>query len=583
MPNNKLFKFLFYSMNPGAQLITQIAHEGQNTRQNMVKENLSPETPREKRNRLMRERRASMTPVQKDKVRDSAAQRWRDIRAQIPQADREDEVQQPLELEEQQQIMVTDDNRNKIEQARHVIHQMLIRRQARQQFRCARLYSVDDFEHSQLTVNQYTCGLMDRICPHCQSFMWLGERTGGSSTQPQFGICCLSGKIIIPAVPDPLAILMGLNTNNDVQSKQFRKNIRKFNSGMAMASMKTNDATLAGGLASYRIQGVVYRMIGPPRNSDDQQPACLQTHFFDTEEQVRLRSVRQPLNPGEAQLDSDIYRMLSTVLTNAPNVYLMSFLTVQEQIDAGNIPPNVQVGIHADKRPDGEHARRYNLPTSNEIAILMPESTAGGIQDRKRMLVCNFRSTGSIRELQTFNETHRSYDPLQYPCLFPYGTDGWHLGIGHQRGNGNVSALQFCSNRIMKKVDSFNVLHHAGRLFQQYCVDQFAKIESGRLRYLHLNQASLRADLYNGLTDAVQSGDADRAGRRYILYQVHSHLVQDSWRNTTWMQWLLYGNSGSRHYSSLSLAIHSGMKLSVNFNQDKRHLTDLTSLPECSI
>ena len=208
--------------------------------------------------------------------------------------------------------------------------------------------------------------------PHCQSFMWLGEKTGGNSTQPQFGICCLSGKIIIPAVPNPPDILMGIYTDNDVQSKHFWKNIRKFNSGMAMASMKTNDATLAGGLASYRIQGVVYRMIGPPRSSVDHTPACLQTYFFDTEEQVRLRSVREPPNPGEAQLDSDIYKMHSTVLTNEPNVYLMYFLTVQEQIDAGNIPPKVQFGIHADKRPDGEYARRYNLPSFHAQLWLVP-------------------------------------------------------------------------------------------------------------------------------------------------------------------------------------------------------------------
>ena len=395
---------------------------------------------------------------------------------------------------------------------------MLLRRKTRQPlFRCARQHSVDELEYSSLDWPQHTCGLMDIQCPHCHSLMWLGEKTGGSSAQPKFGICCMSGKVEIPRIPDPPDSLLRMFTSNENIAKHFRKNIRKFNSGMAMASMKTTDATIAGGLASYRIQGVVYRMIGPPRNATNQQPACLQTYFFDLDEQVRLRTLRQPPNPGEAQLDSEVFRALIKILNEAPNAYLNSYITIQEQIDAGNILPNVRVGIHADKRPDGEHARRYNLPTSNEIAILMPESSGEAIPERSRMVVCNFRAQQGVLELQTFNETHRSYDPLQYPCLFPYGTDGWHLGIPHQHGTGKVTALQFYSYRIMKRHDSVNILLLAGRLFQQYCVDQFAKIESSRLRYLQLNQAVLRADLYNGLADAIQSGDADRAGRRYIL------------------------------------------------------------------
>ena len=38
-----------------------------------------------------------------------------------------------------------------------------------------------------------------------------------------------------------------------------------------------------------------------------------------------------------------------------------------------------------------------------------------------------------------------------------------------------------------------------GRLFQQYIVDMYAKIESSRLNYLRFNQANIRADLYQGV------------------------------------------------------------------------------------
>lgn len=49
-----------------------------------------------------------------------------------------------------------------------------------------------------------------------------------------------------------------------------------------------------------------------------------------------------------------------------------------------------------------------------------------------------------------------------------------------------------------------DILHLGGRLFQQFVVDQYCKIEEHRrLNYLRLNQENLRSDLYNGSADAM--------------------------------------------------------------------------------
>jgi hypothetical protein len=62
------------------------------------------------------------------------------------------------------------------------------------------------------------------------------------------------------------------------------------------------------------------------------------------------------------------------------------------------------------------------------------------------------------------------------------------------------------------------VVHHAGRLFQEWLVDAFAQVENNRLNFHRANQEKLRADLYNGLQDAI-SGGADLAdiGQRIVL------------------------------------------------------------------
>src|ERR1041384_4646546 len=51
-------------------------------------------------------------------------------------------------------------------------------------------------------------------------------------------------------------------------------------------------------------------------------------------------------------------------------------------------------------------------------------------------------------------------------------------------------------------------LHYYGRLFQQWIVDMYTVMEQTCLNYLRFNQKQIRAELYNGLQDAMYSGDS---------------------------------------------------------------------------
>ena len=66
---------------------------------------------------------------------------------------------------------------------------------------------------------------------------------------------------------------------------------------------------------------------------------------------------------------------------------------------------------------------------------------------------------------------------------------------------------------------SLSYLHVFGRLFHQYLVDMYAKIEQQRLNYIKFNQRQIRSDLYRGLADALSSSDTDAGelGRSIIL------------------------------------------------------------------
>ncbi|CAB4418636.1 unnamed protein product [Rhizophagus irregularis] len=105
------------------------------------------------------------------------------------------------------------------------------------------------------------------------------------------------------------------------------------------------------------------------------------------------------------------------------------------------------------------------------------------------------------------SETHPSYDPLHYVLLFPKGDDGWHINIpliGSLKRE-KVTAMQFYSYRLQIKDGDW--LQYAGHLYQQYIVDQYAKIEQNRLNYLKLNQSILHAKLYQGTMDAIHASD----------------------------------------------------------------------------
>lgn len=123
----------------------------------------------------------------------------------------------------------------------------------------------------------------------------------------------------------------------------------------------------------------------------------------------------------------------------------------------------------------------------------------------KRDIVLHTRGNA----LKRISETHRSYDALQYPLLFPCGDDGYSIAILHKGSTKKtVSAIEFYAYRLMVRKDQVNTLHLCRALFNQYLVDQYACIETERLNFIKFNQAKLRAEEYSHLMDSVTRRDA---------------------------------------------------------------------------
>ena len=73
------------------------------------------------------------------------------------------------------------------------------------------------------------------------------------------------------------------------------------------------------------------------------------------------------------------------------------------------------------KKTEIAHKRAMNLPTASEVATLIPGDTVGNLD-----IVLQCKGSTELRRIST---CHRSHDPLHYVLSFPYGTDGWCLGL----------------------------------------------------------------------------------------------------------------------------------------------------------
>ena len=320
-------------------------------------------------------------------------------------------------------------------------------------------------------------------CKYCYAYRFRNERN----------FCCSQGDIILPKIPEPPEDLKEL-----FNEKRFTENIRGYNNILAMASIGCTTPDSVRG-PNFKIQGKVHHKIGSLIPSDEENPKFLQLYFYDSDEATVLRHKIMP------KLDKTILTKLTRIIEEN-NSYIKSFKAALEYVSGDN---ELSLVLLADKKkiPVGDHKRRYSLPQGSEVAAIMPGEGDGELE----VII-----TDRENRLTKIKCTHRSYDPLLYVVFDPFGTDGFALGLKRVKSKRNVSPADFYSYRIQVR-PGFNALLRSKRCFQQYLVDQGAKIEGIRMKWVEHHQKTIKAEKYNGLIDAAAVGDLAQAGRKIIL------------------------------------------------------------------
>ena len=372
-------------------------------------------------------------------------------------------------------------------------------------------------------IRQHSVGPMSVECSHCHALHFDSEKLSKSTRDnPCFGSCCLQGQIKLPTLPQPPQPLKNLLYGISPLSQEFRRNICQYNAAFAFTSVGVNiDRSVLRGSGPYcfKINGELHHSAGALMPAEGSNPQYAQLYIHDPAMQLRFRQERNP------RLNHDIMAELQGMLhMTHPYIplYKQAFLVMQER--PAEEHDRVYIKLTLDRDAD---RRRYNLPTVDEIAAVVP---GDGSEERcnHRDIILHLQGGG----LKRISHLHPSYSTLHYVLLFPRGEVGYHLNIatfpgpgGRQRSE-KVSQRCYYAYQLHGRSNEPSTILRGGRLLQQYVVDAWASTEQSNLNWVRHHQRELRADVYQGLRDAANNSDNEspdlaQQGQQIILPSTH--------------------------------------------------------------
>lgn len=368
--------------------------------------------------------------------------------------------------------------------------------------------------------NSYTLGNMTLRCSFCSAKHFQLEITGRESDA--FSLCCHKGKVMLPALTPNnyfeklLKDVNSTNVANKKRAQNYLANIRSYNASFAMVSSEAQlDENVLNGVYHFKIHNVFYHRIGAVQNLPNRVPCYAQLYFYDVETALQYRMSER----SNVRCDLGIMRSLAEELYRV-NPFIRSFKTMSEYCQQPeNSAAEVSMVIRVNQDLD---MRRYNDTIQTDVATIF--KSVDGEPPFERNMITFSKNSNSVHSVSVLDS---SLDPLAYPLLFPNGETGWHVNLKHSitstsastAPRNKITMLQYASFRLAIR-DEFSILHSSQKLFLQWIVDIYVRIEGSRLHFIRQNQASLRADVYNNLTDFLQQHPNDSVnsvGHRIVL------------------------------------------------------------------
>ncbi|XP_026435826.1 uncharacterized protein LOC113333615 [Papaver somniferum] len=318
-------------------------------------------------------------------------------------------------------------------------------------------------------------GQMDVKCHHCGALHWMAEKlTNSSLINPKFGTCCLQGKVRLPLLREPPIAFRELFDGTNAESVSFRTYIREYNAANPFTSLgcKLDTRALKGrGLRPFSIHGELRHLTGGvlPAPGTERREVYSQLYIYDPSFALFVRGERNP------ELNMNVLQTIQNTMLQF-NVFYTKYRQAYAILDQMSpIDQNIRVSLQYNKSTD---IRRYNLPTADEIAVIVPEITYKEIGVRD--IILHLRENNGLKQI---SECHPAYLPLHYVLLFPFGELGWSPtmrqwdAVTQTYTKTKLSQMEYYSYRIFEHTEEYSTILRAGKLFQEFLVDAWAATE----------------------------------------------------------------------------------------------------------
>ncbi|KAJ3502123.1 hypothetical protein NMY22_g18693 [Coprinellus aureogranulatus] len=288
-------------------------------------------------------------------------------------------------------------------------------------------------------VTRPSCGSMDVVCPN-----W-----GCAATSEE---ACLDS---IPEPPEPLCTFL---TSLDDARARFRED-----------PGSTTDRPPV-----FQIAGELYHCSGPLTAANTVVPRYSQLYIVEPRAAV---DDRIELNDG---LDRNIMDSLDAMLRE--NHQYVPVYKHACGVPQNYAPDDAVVSLRLEP---GLNKRRYNMPTVDEVAVVLPGVTTKG--------------RDIILRLHQGDYLDRMSAPFRLcPSAVPSTLPSRHPGVAHdedaEEGGDPQKLMQWAAYRIMPRVGEFNTLLYGNRLFLHLVVDIYRAVDQTPFltaRLNHLEDANM--------------------------------------------------------------------------------------------
>ena len=365
------------------------------------------------------------------------------------------------------------------------------------------------FDDDPEIVPVHYCGLFDQICRHCGALYNIHE-TNEDGTYTK---CCKKGVINLPIIRDYHPVLVNylthLDNKWDTVQQHFYENIRQYNSKLAFAGVQTNFDPINYDNAYRNKRGYIYKCHGnmyfnfPPLFNDPANmhpPQTAQYYMMDTDT-AHLQRTKAWYNDN-GLINDQILRKLEDMI-HGSNIYYRFFNNNKEELirQLQEEPEECQMWLTRatlNMTEDRAIARQTILnpnAVSGEIAAVFADVDGNPPPGIKIAIYPRngHRQVISIRD--------PNVDPMCFPLLFPYGEAGYDERVQHTVDTtySRTTLKQFYNHRLHFRHDNLNMYFKSGKLFQEYAVHAWIKIESNNLNFIKLNQGKLKITKYCGI------------------------------------------------------------------------------------